>query len=261
MNKDARDIRKSIAQRKKQRELGGDRNRSTSVPISNVQEEEKHGYLPFFSGDEKQSATSQIFSAFVFKAIIAAILFFSVAIVYRVDSQLFETPKQWVNQAITQEFQFASVNKWYQEKFGEPFAFLPQNPPDNGGTQPAMTEQFALPVNGTISESFQKNGQGIVISTDDAAQVHASDGGTVEFVGKKADTQNTVIIQHADGSKSYYGFLESMDVTQYEQVTHGQVIGTTSSTTEGQGQSFYFAIQQGNQFVDPIKVIQVDEQP
>lgn len=257
MKRDVRDIRKSIAQRKKERELNG--KKSVSTPVSYVQEEEKYGYLPFTQGEHRQSANAQLVSAFVFKAIVAAVLFFSVAILYRMDASILQKPKSWVTGALTEEFQFASVNRWYQEKFGEPLAFLPQSPANNE-VEPASA-QHALPVNGTISESFQKNGNGIMIETQQEQEVKASNGGSVIFAGNSNDTGKTVIIQHADGSKSYYGYLKDISVNLYEHVNSGKAIGTTTPSSNGEQQHLYFAIQKGDDYIDPIQVIQVHEQP
>lgn len=260
MNRDVKEIRKSIAQRKKGKELTGSKTRVASSPASYVQEEEKHGYLPFISStEERPNTNAQLVSAFVFKSIVAAVLFFSVAILFRLDAVFLQSPKEWVSDAVTEEFQFASVNQWYQEKFGDPLAFLPQAP--NSEEAIPASAQLALPVNGTIRESFQKNGQGILIETPQEENVHASGKGYVIFAGQKDKTGKTVIIQHADGSKSYYGFLANLNVNQYEYVGIGKVIGTTTPTKAGDDQQVYFAIEKKDQFVDPIQVIQVNDQP
>jgi len=257
MKRDVRNIRKSIAQRKKERQLKG--GKSVSTPVSYVQEEEKYGYLPFTQGEDRQSANAQLLSSFVFKAIVAAVLFFSVAILYRMDASFLQKPKSWVTDAVTEEFQFASVNKWYQESFGEPLAFLPQMP-SSDKVEP-VTAQHALPVNGTIHESFQKNGQGVVIETSQEQDVKASKSGNVIFAGNSNETGKTVIIQHADGSKSYYGYLDNIDVTQYEYVDSRKEIGTTTPSSNGEQQHLYFAIQKGDDYIDPVQVIQVNDQP
>lgn len=259
MNREVREIRKSIAQRKKEKEVAGNRTRPSTSPISYVQEEEKFGYLPFSSPSEgKPGANTELVTAFVFKSIVAAVLFFSVAILFRMDATFLQKPKDFITHAVTEEFQFAAVNQWYKQKFGEPLAFLPQTP---GSTDAVpVTSQFALPVTGKIHESFQKNGQGILIETIQETNVHASDQGSVMFAGNKKETGKTVVIQHADGSKSYYGFLKTINVNAYEHVEHGKVIGTTAPVTNGNDQHFYFAIEKGNQFVDPIQVIQVNDQ-
>ncbi|MFC0522461.1 peptidoglycan DD-metalloendopeptidase family protein [Pontibacillus salicampi] len=264
MKKDVRDIRKSIAQRKKQREVSGEHQRTTTTAVSPVQDEEKFGYMPFSSSEVKGTLGENYFTAFLLRSIVAAVLFFIVAIVYQMDSQVLEKPKSVVQKAVTEEFQFASVNQWYQEKFGEPFAFLPTFPKateQNSQTVATTGEDYALPVNGSIQESFQTNGQGILLATSQEAQVKASRDGTVLFAGNKEDTGKTIIIQHADGTKSYYGNLSKIDVEQYEQVSNGNAIGIMTPTTEGERAALYFAIQKGNQFIDPIQVIEVHDQP
>lgn len=259
MKRDVKDIRRSIADRKKKRGVGGEK-KSTSTPIvPSVQEEEKHGYFPFSESDRGSNANAQFLTAFLFKSVIAGVLFFSVAILYRLDVGYLDRPKEWVDQAVTEEFQFAAVNQWYMEKFGEPLAFLPQSPGEEDAV-PTAAGELALPVSGSIRESFQTNGQGVVIETSSQEEIHASGSGMVEFAGKKEDTGNTVIIQHADGSKSHYGYLSEVNVNQYQRVTAGSVIGKTAPSENGTAETVYFAIQKGDQFVDPIEVIQVHDE-
>jgi stage IV sporulation protein FA len=181
-------------------------------------------------------------------------LFFGVAILYRVDLNVMDKPKQWTASALTEEFPFATVNQWYQEKFGYPLALTPKP-----GNQEA-SEANALPVNGTVSESFQSNGQGIMITTDEKAKVSSMKGGTVIFAGNDPETKKTVIIQHADRSKSIYGHLSSIQVHQYQFVGDNEVIGGFVPSREN-AQNVYFAIQKNNKFLDPIQVMKVDERP
>ncbi|GGD03590.1 M23 family metallopeptidase [Pontibacillus salipaludis] len=262
MKRDVKDIRRSIAERKKKRGVGGERkstSTSTTQAVSYVQEEEKYGYFPFSENDRGSNANAQFLTAFLFKSVIAGVLFFSVAILYRLDAAFLETPQQWVDQAVTEEFQFAAVNQWYMDKFGEPLAFLPQSPGEDE-VVPTAAGELALPVSGSIRESFQTNGQGVVIETSSQEDILASGSGMVEFAGKKEDTGNTVIIQHADGSKSHYGYLSEINVNQYQQVSAGNVIGKTAPAENGTAEKVYFAIQKGGQFVDPIEVIQVHDE-
>lgn len=89
--------------------------------------------------------------------------------------------------------------------------------------------------------------------------VAALSEGVVIFAGKKQDTDKTVIIQHADGSTSTYGFLSSIDVHLYQVVNSKQRLGEFTPTTDNE--MVYFAIEKDNEFVDPVQVIEVDENP
>src|SRR5699024_984503 len=87
---------------------------------------------------------------------------------------------------------FCSYNKWYQETFGAPLGHQPEDSNDPDG--------LALPVDGTISESFQANGYGVMIAADEPTEVTALEDGVVTFAGTDRKTNKTVVIQHADNS-------------------------------------------------------------
>ncbi|QTM99953.1 peptidoglycan DD-metalloendopeptidase family protein [Sediminibacillus dalangtanensis] len=256
MKKDVRQIRKNIAKRKKEHPL------SHSVPDKQVvapfpQEEEKHGYLPFIPSQGQGTSPSSRRESFavtlILKGILAGVLFFGVSMIHQLDADWVERPKQWTTQAFSEEFPFASVNAWYQNKFGSPLAMVPNQ--EETEELPAV-----LPVNGTVSQSFQSNGEAIRIAANEKSEVVAVEDGTVIFAGKKSDTGKTVIVQHADRSKSIYGYLTDIDVYQYQFIGDNHVIGQFDPV-EGEKQDIYFAIQKNNQYLDPVQVMQVDEQP
>lgn len=253
MKKDVRDVRKSIAKRRKEKNMPEKPIPSKSFVSSLPENEEKHGYLPFTPTVEGKKKPKEAFVAsFMMKSILAAALFFGVAVINGTDLSWTETPKQWTSQALTEEFPFATVNKWYQDKFGSPLALTPKE------SEQANGEAHSLPVSGTVSESFKANGEGIMITTDEKSEVAAMKEGTVIFAGNDSETNKTVIIQHADQSKSIYGHLSSINVHQYQSVSDNDIIGEFIPADNG-SQTVYFAIQKDNEFIDPVQVMQVDE--
>ncbi|SDK40708.1 M23 family metallopeptidase [Sediminibacillus albus] len=252
MKKDVQQVRRNIAKRKKENPLSSsipNRSHHTSIP----QEEEKHGYMPFSSDFVNPQTSKDSFAGtLVMKVILAAVIFFVVSMVYRMDAGWAEQPKQWTTQALKEEFPFASVNAWYQEKFGSPLAVSSNQEAE--GSLPAI-----LPVNGTVSQSFQTNGEAIRITANEKSEVVAVNNGIVIFAGNNRETGKTIIIQHPDRSKSIYGHLSAIDVYQYQFVGDNHVIGEFDPSQENK-QDIYFAIQKNNQFLDPVQVMQVDEQ-
>ncbi|MFD1038616.1 peptidoglycan DD-metalloendopeptidase family protein [Virgibacillus byunsanensis] len=253
MNKGVKKVRKSIVQRKKLRGLNTKEAYTKQITPSFLQEEEKHGYFPSFSdGPLPSKDKSSLVSGLMVKGVLAVILFLGVALLFQTNSSLLTEPREWTSTALTEEFPFARVNYWYQETFGSPLAFTPKNPvaEDN--------QLLALPVSGSVTESFQANGTGIMIATEEPSRVSVLREGVVIFAGNDRETNKTVVVQHPDGSKSTYGYLNSVDVHLYQFVGSNQQIGGFSPSTESQ--SFYFAIQKDKQYLDPVKVIQVDDQ-
>lgn len=254
MDKGIQKVRKSILKRKKERYGGYKVNDSSARQVipSFPQDEEKHGVYPnvaesLFAAKD----VSRPITGFVLKGILSTMLFFGVALLWQTDASKLTEVKQWTSKALMEEFPFAKVHQWYQTTFGNPLAFSPESKQTN-------TSQLALPVSGKITETFQSNGKGIKIAPGETTNISALREGIVIFTGKK-NTEKTVIIQHADGSKSTYGNLGEIDVHLYEYVGKNQQIGQFTPTENDE--TVYFSIEKNNEFVDPIQVIKVDDHP
>ncbi|WP_164668482.1 M23 family metallopeptidase [Virgibacillus doumboii] len=255
MNKGIKKVRKSINQRKKLRGLNSKETTSKQFWPSFPQEEEKHGYFPTFTDSTVQSKDrSKRISGFAVKGILSVMLFLGAALLFQSEAELVSKPKEWTGNALTEEFPFASVNQWYQETFGAPMGLSPNQDSDTGDGQP-----LALPVSGDVSETFQTNGTGIMISPESATGVTALRDGVVIFAGNDRETDRTVIVQHADNSKTVYGHLSSIDVHLYQFVDGNQKLGDFEPTAEND--TVYFAIEKNNSYVDPVQVIKVDDSP
>ena len=150
-----------------------------------------------------------------------------------------------------QEFQFAAVSKWYEKQFGEPLALLPTEKTEKKQNTPS----YAIPAVGRVLEKFNENGQGIMVETESNTPVEAMNEGIVIFTGTKDKLGKTVIIQHADGSESWYGNLGTITVKLYDFVEMGKEVGTAMKEGNDAKGVFYFAIKQGDHFIDPIQVI------
>lgn len=255
MNKDIRRVRQSIARRNKLRSIPKQTHTPKQMMPSFPQEEEKHGFYPVLeesSSGNKQ--TAEIFSQFILKGILSVILFFVVAILLQSNIDIFRKPKEWTSHVMTEEFPFARVNQWYQESFGTPLAFSPQ---DNQLTK--ESDEDLLPVMGSVTQSFQANGSGIMIAPEGPSPVTSWNDGVIIFAGNDRDTNKTVIVQHADRSKTTYGLLSSVDVHLYQFVSKNQRIGTFNPTEESK--SVFFSIEKNQKYIDPIQVIKVDDLP
>ncbi|SET82944.1 stage IV sporulation protein FA [Oceanobacillus limi] len=256
MNNGVKQVRKSISERKKKRGItSNSKDISTKQIMPLPQDEEKHGYYPsFFESEGGTKQRSNFISGFVLKGILSAMLFFGVALLWESDADVLVKPKDWTSNALTEEFPFANVYKWYQDSFGTPLAFSPSQQVSNDNNQ-----ALAYPVSGSVTETFQANGKGIMISPDGTSNVSALREGIVIFSGNDRVTDKTVVIQHVDGSKSTYGFLSDIDVHLYQYIAANQRIGQFSPTNEGE--TVYFSIEKDNEYIDPVQVIKVDDNP
>lgn len=255
MNRGIDKVRKSIQQRKSKRVVRPTTPQDKTENIIRLPNmEEKHGFLT--NVEEAQSGKKAHISrlpVLVMKAMISVSLFFAVAIVMETKHPLLTSPKVWTSHVLTNDFPFAKVHAWYSETFGSPLGIEPKIPVTSDD------ETFQLPVNGTVTEYFQSNGTGVFITPERSEDIQAWEAGIVTFVGKKSDTNKTIVVQHADGSKTTYGNMSSTDVHFYQHVTQNQQIGTFEHTEKGE--PVFFSLEQDNLFVDPIQVIKVDDRP
>lgn len=258
MSKGIKQVRKSINQRKRTRGLKQQDGSSKPVFPSFPEEEEKHGYFPMFHDDTAKSwssgKTDKRISSVVVKGMLSIMLFFTVALIFQTDSEWLSKPKKWTGSALSEEFPFASVNNWYQETFGKPMAVAPNEQPANHESSP-----LAMPVMGSVYQSFQENGTGIMIKPGEETEVSVLQEGVVIFAGNKPETGKTIIVQHADESKTTYGYLSEINVHLYEPVDAKQKLGIFKPTDEKK--TVYFAIEKDNAFIDPVQVIKVDDSP
>ena len=188
---------------------------------------------------------------FFFKILAAIALFLIIAVIYKHPSQQLESARNYVTKTMNEDFQFASISSWYESTFGKPIAFLPQK------EEPTETvdEPYALPVSAKITQTFETNGEGIIVETGKGSMVEAINDGLVIFAGEKEGIGKTVIIQHKNKSESWYGQLESFNVALYDPVKKGMQIGQMTRSEDGSKGTFYLAVKEKGEFVDPKKVI------
>lgn len=236
--------------------------------MSLPEDEERYGFerLPSYEQPLQPQPDNQnlhpLFNkeTFLFKTFAAACLILIVAIIFRNESSMLDPARHFVKKSMEQDFQFAAVAVWYEKQFGKPLALLPLSIDKETASKENEDnkQQYALPVSGTIVESFEKNGQGIMIETGKDAEVEVMNEGIVRFAGVDDRHGKTVIIQHADKTETWYGDLDEIQVNLFDYIKKGTVVGTVSASNDDSKGGFYFAIKQGDHFIDPIQVIQFE---
>ncbi|GBC65426.1 hypothetical protein J5TS1_13580 [Bacillus licheniformis] len=184
------------------------------------------------------------------KCLLSACLVLVSAIAYKGQFEPANQIKPVISQVFTEEFQFAALQNWYESKFGDPLAFFqPKGAKPSG--QVEVNQDLAVPAVGKVQEKF--SGQGIKVETEDETIRSMKEGYVIE-VDKNPETGLTVVLQHADNSYTYYGQLKKADVALYDYIDKGTKLGTIEQDKNQKG-IYYFAIKQGEEFVDPIQVI------
>lgn len=244
-----KDIRNRIAKRRKVND--------SPVVNGTWTEIEKEDPYNFDSYDGYSEKDHPLFKKeyFFLKILVSICLFLVVAVLFKHPSARLDTARSFVTENMNKEFQFASVSSWYENAFGKPIAFLPsESTPETVDTD----EEYAMPASGEITQTFEANGEGIIMETSIGSKVEAINEGVVIFAGEKEGIGKTVVIQHANKSESWYGQLEKIDVKLYDLVKKGKEVGQVTVSDDGSKGRFYLAIKENDAFVDPKQVISFD---
>lgn len=250
------DVRKKIEKRRKER-ARMEKNIDSRVLWSD--EEDSYDYSVTSKEEHYPPKIHPLFrkDLFMLKILGAAILFLAVAIIVDHPSTKLAKVEDTLRQAMSQEFNFMVVSDWYEDKFGKPLAFLPEQKELVQDTE--QLQQYTLSASGKVLEEFQKNGQRIAIETGADTTVQSFNEGQITFIGEKEGFGKTVVIKHSDQSESWYGNLEEVDVKLYENIKKGTKVGNASRYEGDETLGlFFFAIKKNDDFIDPLQVIEIE---
>ncbi|MBU3956005.1 peptidoglycan DD-metalloendopeptidase family protein [bacterium] len=123
----------------------------------------------------------------------------------------------------------------------------------------AASVSFKWPVKGKIVKNFGKSdltrSLGIIIKADNPA-VTASATGEVSFCGKAGNFGNTVIIKHASGYHTVYGYLDGIAVKAGSGIAGGDLIGRCGLDKNYGGEVLYFEIRFDTEAYDPMMYLE-----
>lgn len=244
MSKKVSDIRKNIANRK----YGKMKSYSGSPKISPIlSDDERYSSQPQGFSDEQ--GTIRLKTTLFPKLLISVFLFFLTFLIYQSEVPFIQKAKPVVQHVMTEDLPFAKMNSWYEAHFGGSFVSLGF---DRESPESMESSLLSMPVTGMDAEHITQEGDGVLIEVTDDESVYPLDKGTVLFAGNMPDTGRTIILQHDDGRKSIYGQLDEIDVFHYQSVSANQSIGSVEPDEVLGTSQLYFAIQDGNDFLDPI---------
>lgn len=138
---------------------------------------------------------------------------------------------------------------------------------NRGNFDTYSTGKYIAPTNGQITSGFGYRSsptagassyhQGIDIAASRGSVVSAADGGRVVYAGYNGGYGNQIVIQHDDGTQTYYSHLDHISVRKGQSVSQKQYIGNVGSTGISTGPHLDFRVNVGGQFVDPLKYFSV----
>ena len=115
---------------------------------------------------------------------------------------------------------------------------------------PGSTVRYVPPVDAPIIERFRppactwcSGNRGIDYATPPGAPVRASAAGVVTFSGSVAGDR-FVVVAHADGLRTTYGYLATAVVVAGDRVVPRQLLGTA-------GGPLHFGVRRGDVYLDP----------
>ncbi|GAA3408326.1 peptidoglycan DD-metalloendopeptidase family protein [Paenibacillus hodogayensis] len=196
------------------------------------------------------------------KLVVSVALFGAVWGVFQLNHPLAEQGRQWVRTALTEDYDFAAMSAWYEREFGGLPAFLPalgiKSDPQAQKASSPSPQRLYTPVHGKIVEAAKDGELGITIRTGPEAAVAALDTGRVAAVNTGTDKGTVVVIQHAGGLQSTYGWLQSTRLKPNDWIQGGETVGVAATDAAGGAGKLYLAVKKDNQPIDPAEVIPFD---
>ncbi|MGR6545441.1 peptidoglycan DD-metalloendopeptidase family protein [Paenibacillus tundrae] len=197
------------------------------------------------------------------RIVISAVVFGAVWGLFQLNNAWSVSPKTVITDALHRDMDFASMAAWYNRNFGGPPSFLPvlghTTDVVNGS---GIRSLMAKPISGTIVQPFALSMKGVEIVPEAAGaslvQVASSDAGRVLQVLGDAESGITVVIQHTGNVTAIYGRLHESEVEVNDWVEVGSPVGSLKSSNDGQPATLYFAVKEGEQYIDPAEVVALD---
>lgn len=133
-----------------------------------------------------------------------------------------------------------------------PSTYIAKLTPDAGAV--SATGQFVWPIGGTITQRFSWYHRGVDIATAFGAPVLAADSGTVIVAGwpDNSGYGNRIVIDHGNGTQTWYGHLSAFAVKVGQRVNRGDRIGSEGSTGRSTGPHLHFEIRRNGVHLNPL---------
>ena len=177
--------------------------------------------LSEYLNDEKNNKFRKWLKRFINKVLITLILLIISLIFIKASSRNKDNFKKVI---FNETFKFSKFNEFYEKYFG---SFNINN------ELPVISEKIDY----TNGEKYL-NGINVKINNNIVSSIA---NGIVVFKGNKDEINNLVIVQGSDGFDIWYGLLENINVSIYDYINEGALIGSANKV-------FYLAITKDNKF-------------
>jgi murein DD-endopeptidase MepM/ murein hydrolase activator NlpD len=119
--------------------------------------------------------------------------------------------------------------------------------------------RYHAPVDGTVTSHFGQRKRnyhtGVDIAAPKGTEVRATKAGKVSFRGRNKKYGRLLVIDHGDGTESYYAHLAGYHVRRGKKVKAGQKIGRVGRSGRATGYHLHFELRVSGRPVDPRGVV------
>lgn len=102
---------------------------------------------------------------------------------------------------------------------------------------------------------------GVDIPAPRGTPIGAAAAGRVVFAGRQRGYGNTVILEHADGTRTRYAHAEQLYVRKGDYVGSGDSVGAVGSTGRSTGPHLHFEVMRNGRHLNPLKELAKDLTP
>ncbi|WP_438347110.1 peptidoglycan DD-metalloendopeptidase family protein [Paenibacillus sp. FA6] len=201
-------------------------------------------------------------SSFIWRLLLSAILFGLIIGVYRSQQAWAVSIQHYIAQSLNREMDFQAAESWYVAHFGEAPTIIPifkESQDDPLKVIASLT--LIAPMHGIVTTPFSADLRGIEISpnkySNATQQVKSVATGRVIEVLNETLSGKRLTIQHMGGLVAVYGHLDTtLKVNDWVEAEDS--LGWLSNGLSGQPQALYFAMKQGEGYIDPLEVMSFD---
>lgn len=176
----------------------------------------------------KKPTTNPISKLFT-KVLIATILVLMSSIYVKLSD---ENLKLFQKNVLETNLSFTKFNEWYEKYFGN---VLPIDLENKTMTASVQTNEFS---------EVTKYKNGVSCKINSGSIISTLNSGILVFLGEKEDYGNVAIIQGIDGVDIWYGNIENVNLSLYDYVEKGALLGSAHS------EEIYLIFQKDGQYLE-----------
>lgn len=197
------------------------------------------------------------------RSVFATVLFGLVWGLFRWDVPYAVNLRMFIADALNKDMDFAAAGQWYETYFDGAPSFLPIFGEEPETHKVNAVRKGSPPIQGNITQPFALSLKGVEIAPNAAGNgaiaVKSIDAGRVLDIFNHPESGITITIRHTGGITVTYGRLSRSTLKVNDWVQEGDEVGVLPAGHSGsETATLFFAVQRGNQYIDPAEVVALD---